>query len=126
RGLRMSRNLLVLVGIVRRLTLTGRAMAAMLDRYAMARAQSSMMMPLYGAGEALADRDADNVDMLTGEKMGGSDFRADRQQSILGNAKLGETRLRFDLRLGEMAALRFGHILRLRGADAELQGCVTV
>ncbi len=116
----MARHLLILESLARILTLTGRTVAAMRDRYAMARAQSSEIMPLHGAGKALADGDADNVDMLTGEKMGGGDLRTDRQHSILGNAKLGETRLRLDLGLGEMATLRFGHILCLCGADAEL------
>src|SRR5262249_41833899 len=70
--------------------------------------------------------DADNIDMLTGEKMGGGDLRSDRQQSILGDAKLGETRLRLDLRLGKVATLRLGYILGLRGAHPELQRRVTV
>src|SRR6266850_8295223 len=122
----MPRHLLVLKGLARILTLTGRTMTTMRDRYAVTGAQPAEIMPLHRAGKALADRDSDHVDMLPRKKMGGGDLRTDFQQGIPGDAKLGKTRLRLDLRLGEMAPLRLGHILCFCGSDAELQGCVTV
>jgi hypothetical protein len=63
-------------------------------------------MPLHCASKALADADADNVDPLPGDEMRGADLGANRDKSILGDPKLGEPRLRLDLRLGEMTALR--------------------
>ncbi len=54
------------------------------------------------------------------------DLGSDRHERILGDAELGQLRLRFDLRGGEMAALRLGHVLDLGRADAELQRRVAV
>ena len=47
-------------------------------------------------------------------------------QRVLGDAELGELRLRLDFRGGEVAALRLGHVLDLGGADPELQRGVAV
>src|SRR5216683_1283101 len=99
-------------------------MASMRNRYAVTGTQPPEIMPLHRASEALADGNANNVDILAGEKMGSGDFRTDRQQGILGDAKLAQSCFRFDFRLGEVTTLRLCDILGLCGADAELQCCV--
>src|SRR6516225_8798706 len=83
-------------------------------------------MPFHRAGKPFADADPNDVDILAGKKMPGSDFRADSQHGILGDAKLSEVRLGFDLRLGKMAALGLCHSPDLSCTDTELQGRVPV
>src|SRR5437899_11778342 len=92
----------------------------------MAGAQSAKVMPLHRAGETFADGDVDDIDILALEKMRGSDFRADLEERVLRHAKFGEPRLRFDLRLGEMAPLRLRHVLGLGAANTELHRRVAV
>src|SRR6516165_12620609 len=101
-------------------------MAAMRDRHAMTGSQPAEIMPFYCAGKPFADADPDDVDTLAREKMRSSDFRADREHGILGDAKLSEAGLRLDLPLRKMAALGLCHSLDLSRADAELQGRVPV
>jgi len=56
----------------------------------------------------------------------GGDFRADRDQAVVGNAELGELHLRLDLGDGEARTLGLRHVLHLGAADAELDGGVAV
>src|SRR5206468_1424384 len=110
-GPQVTRHLLVLEGLARRLALAGRPVAAMRDRDAVAGAQAAEIMPLHRPSEPLADAGADDIDKLAREKMRHGDFRAEFQQRIGGDTKLGETRLRLDLGLCEMTALRFRDVL---------------
>ncbi len=84
------------------------------------------IVPLHAAGETLADAGAGHVDILAGQEMGRGDLRPDIHQRILGDAEFGQLCLRLDLGLGEMAALRLGHVLDLGIADPELQGGIAV
>src|SRR5437016_5130172 len=122
----MAGHLLALEGLAGVLPLPGRTEAAMRDRDAVGRAQPVEIVPLHPAGEALADAGPGHVDILAGEKMRRSDLLADRDERIVGNAKLGELRLRLDLGLGEMPALRLRHVLDLGGTDPELQRGIAV
>src|SRR6202008_3864811 len=54
-GPKMSRHFLVLKGLARRLTLTGRAVAPMRYRNAVTGTQTAEIVPLHRASEALAD-----------------------------------------------------------------------
>src|SRR5215469_6693710 len=96
-------------------------MAAMRDRHAVTGSQSAKIMPLHRASKTFAYTDTDDVDVLAGEKMRRSEFRADWQYGILGNPKFGKPRLRLDPGLREMTTLRLCHALDLSRADAKLQ-----
>ncbi len=98
----------------------------MRDRHAVAGPETAEIVPLHAAGIALADAGAGHVDMLAGDEMRRGDLGADLNERILGDAELGELRLRLDLGFRKMAALRFCHILDLGGPDAELQRGVAV
>ena len=65
------------------------------------------------ARKAFADAGADDVDKLSGDEMRCGNLNADFQHSVLGDAELGQARLRLDFGLGEMAALRLRAVLRL-------------
>ncbi len=58
--------------------------------------------------------------------MVGADVRSDVEQSVFGDAELGDARLRLDLGFAEGGALRLGDVLRLGRARAELDGSVAV
>ncbi len=89
-------------------------------------AQAAEVPALHAAGEALADRHAGDVDILSDGEMIGGDLGADRDHLVLGDAELGEPHLRLDMRDGEAAALGLGDVLDLGLADAELEGGVAV
>ena len=80
----------------------------------------------HRAGEAAADRRADDVDELADHEVAGHQLGADFEDGILGDAELDELLLRLDLRLGEMAAHRLGDVLHLGLAVAELHRDVLV
>src|SRR5204862_288069 len=100
--------------------------AAMRYRNAMRRAQPAEIPALHAAGKALADAGAGDIDILAGDEMRRGDLGADIDERVLGDAKLGELCLGFDLGLREMAALRLRDILDLGGADTELQRGIAV
>ena len=77
-------------------------------------------------GEALADRDAADVDELAGDEVADMDLGADLEQRVLVDPELADLRLGLDLGLGEVAAHRLGDVLGLARADAELDGAVAV
>ena len=58
--------------------------------------------------------------------MVGAERRPDVEQRILGDPELGDLGFGLDLGLAERGALRFGDILRLRLAGAELEAGITV
>src|SRR5436190_5713347 len=95
-------------------------------RNAVGRPQPAEIVPLHAAGKALANAGPGDVDILAREEMRRGDLGPDRYQSVFRHAELGEPRLRLDLGLGEMAALRLGHVLDLGGADPELERRVAV
>src|SRR5262249_48931294 len=105
-GAEMASHLLVLEGLARVLPLSGGAEAAMRDRDAVRSAQPAEIPPLHAAGIALADARASHIDILAGDEMRRGDFGADVDERVVGDAELGELRLRLDLRFREMAALR--------------------
>src|SRR5579859_642243 len=119
-------HLLVLPGLAGVLTAAGRTDRAVRDRHAVGGAQTAEIPALHAAGKALADRGAGNVDELADHEMVGLDFGADRDQRVLGHAKLGQLPLRLDLGDRELAALGLRHVDGLAGARAELQRDVTV
>src|SRR6516165_9061496 len=86
-------------------------MAAMRDRHAMTGSQPAEIMPFYCAGKPFADADPDDVDILAREKMRSSDFRADREHGILGDAKLSEAGLRLTFPFAKWP--RWGFVTRL-------------
>jgi hypothetical protein len=69
------------------LTLAGGAVRAVRNGDAVRGAQTAEVPALHGAGEALADGDAGDVDLLAGNKMVGAEFGADRQEVVFGNAE---------------------------------------
>src|SRR5206468_10613537 len=108
------------------LTLSGRTVRTVRDRYAVGRAQTAEAPTLHRAGKALALGHASDVDELAGNEMVGADVRADIKQSVIGDAELDDFRLGLDLGLAEGGTLRLGDILRLGLARAELDGGVAV
>src|SRR5229473_3514414 len=122
----MAGHLLVLEDLAGILALAGRAVAAVRDRDAVARAQAAEIVPPHDAGEAAALGRAGDVDELPGEEMRRRQLDADLEQRVLGHAELDELALRLDLRLGVVAAHGLGHVLDLGLADAELDGGVAV
>ena len=70
----------------------------------MAGAQAVEAVPLHGAGKALADRGARDVDELPLDEMVGGDLGADLDHIVGAHAELGELPLRLDIGHGEMPA----------------------
>src|SRR6185437_7280135 len=122
----VARHLLVLEDLAGILALTGRAVAAMRDRDAVRSAQAAEIVPLHDAGKAAALARAGDIDELPGDEMRRRDLGAHLDERVGRHAELDELALRLDLRLGEMAALRLGHVLDLGLADAELERGVAV
>jgi hypothetical protein len=119
-------HLLALEHAARVLTLTGRAVRAVRDRHAVRGAQTAEVVPLHGTGEALADRGAGDVHVLTFEVVVGDDFLTDVQQVLGIDAELGKLALGLHAGLGEVTAHRRGDPLGLGRTGAELHGGVAV
>ncbi|KIU01346.1 hypothetical protein QU38_02110, partial [Staphylococcus aureus] len=119
-------HLLVLEGLARVLTATGRTDRTVRDRHTVRGAQTAEIPALHTAGEALTDRGAGDVDELADDEVIGLDLGADREQRVLGHAELGDLALRLDLGGGELAALRLRQVHGLACAGAELQRHVAV
>src|SRR5262249_37509059 len=122
----MARHLLVLEDLAGVLALPGRAVAAVRNGDAVARAQAAEIVAAHDAGESAALGGADDVDELPPHGMLGPEVGPDRDEPVLGNAELGELALGLKLRLGEVTAHRLRHVLHLGLADAELKGGVAV
>ena len=68
--------------------------------------KTAKVVALHGTGKTLTLGGADDIDLLTGDEMARCDGRANLEDSILGDAKLGELRLRQHIRLGKMTTHR--------------------
>ena len=119
-------HLLALEGLARVLTLAGRTVRTVRQRDAVRGAQTAEVPALHGAGEALTDGLALDVDLLARQEVIGRQLGAHVQQSIRVNAELGHIVLRFDLGLGENFALSLVGVFCLLGPGAQLQGDVAV
>jgi hypothetical protein len=95
----MARHLLVLEGLAGILATAGRAVAAVADRHAVRGLEAGEVPALHGAGEAVADGDAGDVDELSGHVVRGGDLLADLDHRVGRHAELGELLLRLDLAL---------------------------
>ena len=71
---------------------SGRAMRPVRNRDTVRRPQSGEIVPLHGAGKALADRGADDVDHLPGHEMGRRQFGAEAGHFAL-QARIGFAKL---------------------------------
>jgi hypothetical protein len=103
-------HLLALEHLAGVLALAGRAVAAVADRDTVRRAQAAEVVPLHGAGEALADARARDVDELAGEVVVGGDLLADADQVLGGSPGTRELALGLDLGSGEVAAHRLADV----------------
>src|SRR5690606_8633666 len=122
----VARHLLVLEGAARVLPLAGGTVAAMRDRNAVRRVETAEIVALHDALEAFADRRAGDVHELADDEVIGAELGAHLHDRIGGHPEFGEDALRLDLRLGEMAAHRLRHVLRLAPAGADLERDVAV
>src|SRR5688572_3881011 len=108
------------------LAVTGRAVAAVRDRHAVAGFQAVEVPAHHRAGEAAADGGADDVDELAGHEVARHQLGADLEDGVLGDAEFDQLLLGLDLGLGEVAAVGLAHVLDLGLAVAELDGGVLV
>src|SRR6266850_6461225 len=122
----VARHLLAREGTAGILAVAGRAVAAMRDRHAVAGFEAVEVPAHHRAGEAAADRGADDVDELAGHEVARHQLGADLEHGVLGDAELDELLLGLDLGLGEVAAHRLADVLDLGLAVAELDGGVAV
>ena len=83
-------------------------------------------MSLHRTGKTLTLGMTGNIDQLAGNEMIGRDFGADIKERILGDTEFDQTSLGLNLGLGELAALRLGHILDLGDARAELNSDIAI
>src|SRR3954467_3916558 len=119
-------HLLVLPGLARVLTATGRTDRTVRDRDAVSGAQTAEVPALHTAGKTLADRSTGDVDELTDDKVVGQDLGADGDHLIRGDAEFLDLPLRLDLGDRELAALRLGHVHGLAAARTKLERDITV
>src|SRR6185437_6113110 len=122
----MTGHLLVLPGLAGGLPAAGRTDRAVRDRHAVGGPQTAEIPALHAAGKTLADRGAGHVYELANHEMVGLDFRADRNQRVLGDAEFRDLALRLDLGDGELASLGLRHVDRLAASRAELQRDIAV
>src|SRR5690242_8650178 len=122
----MAGHLLVLPGLAGVLAAAGRTDRAVRDRHAVGGPQTAEIPALHAAGKTLADRGAGHVYELANHEMVGLDFRADRNQRVLGDAEFRDLALRLDLGDGELASLGLRHVDRLAASRAELQRDIAV
>ena len=98
----------------------------MRDRHTVRGTQTAEVMALHRAGETLTLGGANDIDLLTGDEVARGDGRANIKDSVLGDAKLGELRLRQHIGLGKMTTHRLRHVLCLCRTGAKLHGGITV
>src|SRR5437016_6629127 len=98
----------------------------MRDRDAVSRFESAEVPPLHGAGEAAADGNSGDVDLLSGNEVVGQNDVAHFEQIRAVDAEFRELALRFDLGLCETPAVSLAEPLRFRKAGAELYSSVAV
>src|SRR6478735_2259612 len=122
----MARHLLVLEGLARILAVAGGAVRAVADRNAVRRLEAGEVPPLHRAGKTLALADAGDIDLLARDEMRAAQRRAEVERRIGTHPELDELQRRLDAGLGEVAAVRAGHVLRLGPADADLEGVVAI
>src|SRR4029079_9938779 len=96
---------------------TGRAVLLVV---ALARALTFEVVALHHAGEALALRDAGDVDALAGREDVGADDLADGVRREVVDAQLGEVLARRGAVLLQVAELGLREPLLLRGAERDL------
>jgi hypothetical protein len=84
-------------------------------------AQAGEIPALHATGKALADGNAANIDELAGDKVIGGDLRADRNQRVLADAKLGKLALGLDLLLSEVTTIGLAHIIYAARPRADLE-----
>src|SRR5690242_1789446 len=119
-------HLLVLEDAARILAITGRTVRTVRNRHAVRGAQAAEAPTLHRAGKALALGPTRHVDQLAGDEVIGREFCPDVQQAVFLDAEFAEDRLRLDLGLAEVTALRLGDILGLGAARADLDGDIAV
>src|SRR5579883_2406525 len=108
------------------LAVTGRAVRTVRNRHAVAGLETTEIPAHHRAGEAAADRGADDVDELAWHEVARHQLGTDLEHGVLGDPELDQLLLRLDLGLGEVTAHRLGHVLHLGLAVAELDGRVLV
>src|SRR5262249_51711019 len=118
----MAGHFLAFEYATRILTLAGRTVRAMRDRHAVRRFQTGEIPALHYALEALTDGLAGNIDILARHEMAGENLGANLEERIFRHAEFCDFGFGLHFALGEMTAQRFGGILRLARADAELNG----
>ena len=101
-------------------------MTTMADGNAVRCLKTGKIMPLHGAGEALADRDPGDIDSLAGHEMIGRDLVADIEHRVFADTELNQAAFRLYLGLGVMSAHRLGHVLGLGSSRAKLDGKVAI
>src|SRR5947207_2022142 len=83
------------------LALAGGAVRAVRDRDAVSGAPAAEIPSFHGAGKALADRDARDIDLLADDEMVGGNFRADRKQIVRADAEFAQHGFHRHLRFRE-------------------------
>jgi hypothetical protein len=119
-------HLLAFEDLARILALAGGAVRTVRNRDAVCGAQAAEVPALHGAGEALADADASDINLLARDEVLGRDHRADRQQVIFRDAEFANDRLRLHLGARELTTISRGLVLRLGGASGELHGVIAI
>ncbi len=89
-------------------------------------AQAAETVTLHGAGEALADGGARDVDELAFDEMVSGDLGADLDHIVGAHAELGELALGLDIGHGEMASRGAGQPVHLGRAGTELKRGIAV
>src|SRR6185312_12674080 len=113
-------------GLAGILTAAGRTDRTVRDRHAVRGAKAAEIPTLHAAGEALADRDAADVDELARDEMVGRDLGADRDHRIVSHAEFRKLALGLDVRLAEITAIGLAHIVGTALAGTQLQRDVAV
>src|SRR5216683_6834035 len=122
----VARHLLAREGTAGILAVAGRAVAAVRDRHAVAGFEAVEVPAHHRAGEAAADRGADDIDELAGHEVAGHQLGTDLEDGVLGDAEFDQLLLGLDLGPGEVAAHRLSDVLHLGLAVAELDCGVLV
>src|SRR3546814_666139 len=122
----VTSHALALPDLARILVGTGRTMRTVRNRHTVRGTQTTEIMALHGAGEALTDRGARHVHQLTSGEVSGCQLGADVDHVVFGYAKLDELRLRLDFGDGEMAAQGLRRVLHLGRTRTQLNSRVAV
>jgi len=122
----MAGHLLVLEGLARILTVTGRTMRTVADGNPVRGFKPREVPALHRTREALTNRHTGHIHLLPRNEMRGRKDGAGFQHGIGSHAEFDNLTRRFHTSLREVTLVRLGDVLGLRNANAELNGFIAI